>query len=51
VPWRDDNAAFLGRSLPGRDPPVGSPGGAGELGKVDAGAPLAAVTPATAASD
>ena len=51
VPWRDDNAAFFDQALPGRDEPLGSPGGAGELGKVDADAPLAAVTPATAASD
>ena len=51
TPWRDDNAAFFDRPLPGWDEPLGSPGGAAELGKLDADAPLAAVTPATAASD
>jgi hypothetical protein len=51
VPWRDDNAAFFDLPLPGRDGPLGSPRGAGELGKLDADGPLAAVTPATAASD
>jgi Fe-S-cluster-containing hydrogenase component 2 len=51
LPWRDDNATFFDQPLPGRDEPLGSPGSAGELGKVDADAPLAAVTPATAAAD
>ena len=51
VPWRDDNAAFFDLPLSGRDVPLGSPGGAGELGKLDADGPLAAVTPATAASN
>ena len=44
-PWRDDNAAFFAVVLPGRDEPLGSPGGAGDLGRVPADAPLAAVTP------
>jgi NAD-dependent dihydropyrimidine dehydrogenase PreA subunit len=35
-PWRDDNAAFFAEVLPGRDAPVGSPGGAhGERVGVD----------------
>ena len=51
VPWRDDNTAFFDLPLPGRDVPLGSPGGGGELGKLDADGPLAAVTPPTAASD
>jgi NAD-dependent dihydropyrimidine dehydrogenase PreA subunit len=44
-PWRDDNAAFFDRPLPGRDEQLGSPGGADGLGKVAADASLAAVTP------
>jgi ferredoxin len=51
VPWRDDNAAFFDQPLPGRDDPLGSPGGAAELGKIGADGPLAAVTPATATAD
>jgi NAD-dependent dihydropyrimidine dehydrogenase PreA subunit len=43
-PWRDDNAAFFDTVLPGRDEPLGSPGGAGDLGRVPADAPLAART-------
>jgi ferredoxin len=48
VPWRDDNAAFFDLTLPGRDEPLGSPGGAAGVGKLAADAPLSAVTPATA---
>lgn len=33
-PWRDDNAAFFTDVLPGRDAPLGSPGGAGGTGPV-----------------
>jgi NAD-dependent dihydropyrimidine dehydrogenase PreA subunit len=48
VPWRDDNAAFFDQALPGRDAPLGSPGGAGGVGRVGADAPLAARSPANA---
>jgi NAD-dependent dihydropyrimidine dehydrogenase PreA subunit len=48
IPWRDDNAAFFDLTLPDRDEPLGSPGGAAGVGKLDADAPLAAATPATA---
>jgi NAD-dependent dihydropyrimidine dehydrogenase PreA subunit len=41
-PWRDDNVAFFETVLPGRDEPLGSPGGASDLGRIDADAPLAA---------
>ncbi|HWC78674.1 MAG TPA: ferredoxin [Pseudonocardiaceae bacterium] len=45
VPWRDDNAAFFAEPLPGRDEPLGSPGGAAKIGPVGADTPLAARTP------
>jgi NAD-dependent dihydropyrimidine dehydrogenase PreA subunit len=48
VPWRDDNAAFFERPLPGRDAPIGSPGGAGAVGAVGVDTPFAANTPAKA---
>jgi len=35
-----DNAAFFALPLPGRDEPLGNPGGARELGHVDADTPL-----------
>jgi NAD-dependent dihydropyrimidine dehydrogenase PreA subunit len=41
-PWRDDNAAFFESVLPGRSEPLGSPGGASDLGRIDADTPLAA---------
>ncbi|MEV6852091.1 ferredoxin [Actinoplanes sp. NPDC051411] len=41
-PWRDDNVAFFETVLPGRSEPLGSPGGASDLGRIDADAPLAA---------
>jgi NAD-dependent dihydropyrimidine dehydrogenase PreA subunit len=31
-PWRDDNRAFFDEPLPGRDEPLGSPGGAAAVG-------------------
>lgn len=34
VPWRDDNAAFFAETFPGRDEPLGSPGGAVPLGPI-----------------
>lgn len=37
-----DNAAFFFETLPGRDAPLGSPGGAAKLGPVAADAPLVA---------
>ena len=43
-PWRDDNVAFFETVLPGRDEPLGSPGGASDLGRIDADAPLAAAS-------
>jgi ferredoxin len=46
VPWRDDNAAFFTQPLPGRDAPLGSPGGASALGPVGVDTPFAAGTPA-----
>jgi NAD-dependent dihydropyrimidine dehydrogenase PreA subunit len=46
VPWRDDNLAFFTEQLPGHDAPLGSPGGAADLGPVGADTPLAARTPA-----
>ncbi|HEY1570151.1 MAG TPA: ferredoxin [Pseudonocardiaceae bacterium] len=48
VPWRDDNAAFFDDVLPGRDAPLGAPGGAGGTGRIGADAPLAAGAPANA---
>jgi NAD-dependent dihydropyrimidine dehydrogenase PreA subunit len=47
--WLDDNAAFFTEVLPGRDEPLGMPGGAGTAGPVGADTPLAAQTPASAA--
>ena len=40
-----DNASFFSEVLPGRDEPLGSPGGAQRLGKVAADAPLVASLP------
>jgi len=45
-----DNAAFFTEVLPGRAAPVGSPGGAGELGPVGVDTPLVAAMPARATS-
>ncbi len=46
-----DNAAFFSDTLPGRDAPLGSPGGAAELGPVGVDTPLiAAMPPKVAAS-
>jgi NAD-dependent dihydropyrimidine dehydrogenase PreA subunit len=41
----DDNAAFFNDVLPGRDAPVGSPGGAAALGRVGVDTPLVAALP------
>jgi NAD-dependent dihydropyrimidine dehydrogenase PreA subunit len=40
-----DNAAFFGETLPGRDGPLGSPGGAAALGPVGVDTPLVASLP------
>jgi NAD-dependent dihydropyrimidine dehydrogenase PreA subunit len=40
-----DNAAFFTETLPGRDAPVGSPGGASKLGAVGVDTPLVAGVP------
>ncbi|HEX3591746.1 MAG TPA: ferredoxin [Pseudonocardiaceae bacterium] len=48
IPWRDDKAAFFDDVLPGRDAPLGSPGGAAGIGRIGADTPMAARTPANA---
>jgi NAD-dependent dihydropyrimidine dehydrogenase PreA subunit len=40
-----DNAAFFHETLPGRDGPLGSPGGAANLGRVGVDTPLVAALP------
>ena len=40
IPYLADNAAFFTDTLPGRDEPLGSPGGAGKLGPVGVDTPL-----------
>lgn len=40
-----DNAAFFGKTLPGRDAPLGSPGGAADLGRVGVDTALVASIP------
>ena len=35
-PWVADNARFFAEPLPGRDAPVGNPGGALRIGQIDA---------------
>jgi NAD-dependent dihydropyrimidine dehydrogenase PreA subunit len=40
-----DNAAFFRETLPGRDAPLGSPGGASDLGPVGVDTPLVAALP------
>ncbi|WP_425954775.1 ferredoxin [Xylanimonas sp. McL0601] len=40
-----DNAAFFATTLPGRDAPLDSPGGAARLGPVDSDTPLVAGLP------
>ena len=51
--WNDyltDNAAFFEDTLPGRDEPLGSPGGAAKLGALPVDAPLVAAQPPGEAS-
>jgi NAD-dependent dihydropyrimidine dehydrogenase PreA subunit len=40
-----DNAAFFHQTLPGRDAPLGSPGGAAHLGRIGVDTPLVAGLP------
>lgn len=40
-----DNAAFFTEVLPGRDAPIGNPGGASELGPVGVDTPMVATLP------
>jgi NAD-dependent dihydropyrimidine dehydrogenase PreA subunit len=40
-----DKAAFFAETLPGRDAPLGSPGGATDLGRVGVDTPLVAALP------
>ena len=40
-----DNAAFFNEVLPGREAPLGAPGGAGELGAVGVDTPMVADLP------
>jgi NAD-dependent dihydropyrimidine dehydrogenase PreA subunit len=44
-PHRADNAAFFTETLPGRDGPLGSPGGAAKLGALGVDTPLVAALP------
>ena len=45
LPYMADNAAFFEAVLPGRDAPLGSPGGAAALGRVGVDTPLVAAMP------
>ncbi|WP_426243013.1 ferredoxin [Nocardioides sp. LHG3406-4] len=47
---RGDNAAFFELVLPGRDEPLGSPGGASALGAVGSDTPLVSATPEEAST-
>jgi NAD-dependent dihydropyrimidine dehydrogenase PreA subunit len=40
-----DNAAFFSETLPGREKPLGSPGGAGKLGRIGVDTPLVRTLP------
>ncbi|MFV8315179.1 ferredoxin [Mycobacterium sp. 23] len=42
----DENAAFFQQKLPGRDAPLGTPGGASALGRIGVDTPLIAAMPA-----
>ena len=44
-PYTQDNAAFFSETLPGRDEPIGSPGGASKMGDLPVDAPLVAAAP------
>ena len=43
--YKDDNARFFAEPLPGRDEPLGSPGGAGKTGVIGADTELVAFRP------
>ncbi len=43
--WAQDNAGFFDAALPGRIEPLGSPGGASLIGKIDADTELTSATP------
>ena len=45
VPYHEDNARFFSETLPGRDAPIGSPGGAARFGVVDTDTELVAGHP------
>ena len=49
-PYTDDNARFFGEPLPGRDEPLGSPGGAGKVGVIGADTELVASFPSREAA-
>lgn len=51
LPWEKDNAAFFDELLPGRDVPLGSPGGAAALGRVGVDSPLVRNSPSVGGSD
>jgi hypothetical protein len=40
-----DNAAFFSETLPGRERPLGSPGGAASVGRIGVDTPLVAALP------
>jgi Fe-S-cluster-containing hydrogenase component 2 len=42
--WKADNAAFFFEVLPGRDAPLGSPGGARKVGSIPHDTPLTSAT-------
>lgn len=44
-PYKDDNAAFFDTTLPGRDGPLGTPGGAMKIGALHVDTPLVASRP------
>ncbi|EWM19196.1 ferredoxin [Kutzneria sp. 744] len=43
--YTEDNARFFSETLPGRDGPLGSPGGAAKLGDLGADTPMVASLP------
>jgi NAD-dependent dihydropyrimidine dehydrogenase PreA subunit len=47
--FRNYNAAFFRETLPGRDAPLGSPGGAEKVGPIGVDTPLVAAMPAPGA--
>jgi NAD-dependent dihydropyrimidine dehydrogenase PreA subunit len=51
APYREDNAAFFTETLPGRDEPLGSPGGASKVGALEVDTPLVAGLPPQASED